>query len=180
MATEQLSGRSLPESSSDAGAMSQVQQQVQEKAKDVKAGAAEKVREQLDTRTTDLGGQVQSLGQALRRSAEQLDEEGKSGPAGVARQVANHVDRLGGYLKDSSSNRFLDDVETFARNRPWAAGGIGALIGLAASRFLKASSSNRYAQTARAQSDLDAPVARDRGSMTPAQTPLPSRERRQP
>jgi ElaB/YqjD/DUF883 family membrane-anchored ribosome-binding protein len=180
MATEQLSGRGMPESTQDQGTMSQVQQQVQDKAKDVKADAVQRVREQLDTRSTELGGQVQSLSHALRRSAEELEGEGKNGPAGVARQVAERVDHLGGYLKDSNSTRFLEDVESFARSRPWATAGIGAMIGLAASRFLKASSSNRYAQSARAQADLDAPVARDRGSVTPARPPASPGERRQP
>ncbi|MDX6487172.1 MAG: hypothetical protein QOF43_2325, partial [Gaiellaceae bacterium] len=39
------------------------------------------------------------------------------------------------------------DVEGFARSRPWAAGGIAALLGVAASRFLKASSGERYASS---------------------------------
>jgi hypothetical protein len=181
MATEQLSGRGMPESAAeDGGAVSQVQQQVQEKARDVKGQAAEKAREQLDTRTTDLGDQVQSLGQALRRSAEQLEEDGKTGPAGIARQAAGHVDRFGSYLMSSSSDRFLNDVEAFARSRPWAAGGIGALVGLAASRFLKASSGERYAQSTRAHRDLDAPLSRDAGPLVPAVTSPAPAERRRP
>jgi ElaB/YqjD/DUF883 family membrane-anchored ribosome-binding protein len=174
MATDQMSGRgtAAPEDG-DSGMVSQVQQQVQEKAKDVKGQAAEKVREQLDSRSTDFGDQVQSLAQALRRSAEQLDQDGKSGPAGIARQAAGHADRLGSYLKSSSSDRFLDDVESFARNRPWAAGGIGALVGLAASRFLKASSGERYARSSSGQ-DLDAPLSRDSAPYSPAAAPTTS------
>jgi len=171
MATDQVSGRSMPESSVDSGTVSQVQQQVQEKAKDVKGQALRKTREQLDTRTTDLGEQVESVGDALRRAAEQLDQDGKSGPAGIARQAATQSDRLGAYLKSSSSDKFLNDVEAFARKRPWAAGGIGAIVGLAASRFLKASSSGRYAQSSRPHPDLDSPLSRDDGSFVPAVMP---------
>jgi hypothetical protein len=35
-------------------------------------------------------------------------------------------------------------VEDFARRRPWLVAGIGFAVGLAASRFLKASSERRY------------------------------------
>ena len=38
----------------------------------------------------------------------------------------------------------LRDVEDFARRRPWIVAGIGLAAGLAASRFLKASSERRY------------------------------------
>ena len=38
----------------------------------------------------------------------------------------------------------LHDAEDFARRRPWAVAGIGLIAGLAASRFLKASSERRY------------------------------------
>jgi ElaB/YqjD/DUF883 family membrane-anchored ribosome-binding protein len=179
MATDQMSGRgtAVP-GDENSGMVSQVQQQVQDKAQDMKSQAAQKAQQQLDTRSTDLGEQVQSLGQALRRSAQQLDEDGKSGPAGIVRQAAGQADRLGGYLKSSSSDRFLNDVEEFARNRPWAAGGIGAIVGLAASRFLKASSSGRYANSSPRSHDLDAPISRETGSYAPPV--LPSAERGRP
>ena len=171
MVTDQVSGRSMPESADGDGAMSQVQQQVQDKASDMKGKAVHATREQIDTRTTDLGDQVHSVADALRRSAEQLDEDGKSGPAGIARRAAGQADRLSAYLKNSSSDRFLDDVEAFARKRPWAAGGIGAVVGLAASRFLKASSGGRYAQSAHRHPDLDAPLSRDDAPYVPAARP---------
>jgi hypothetical protein len=168
MATDQMHGVGTTETD---GLVTQVQQQVQEKAKDVKGQASQKAREQIDSRSTEIGDHVGALGEALRRAAEQLDGEGKGAPAGIARHAAGHVERLGGYLKDASSDRFLGDVEGFARRRPWAAGGIGVVFGLVASRFLKASSGQRYASSQRAHADLDAPVTRDSGS---------SLERRQP
>ena len=50
------------------------------------------------------------------------------------------------YLRDSNSDRILSDVESWARSRPWVAAAAGALVGFAASRFLKASSRRRYEQ----------------------------------
>lgn len=156
--------------------------QVQEKAQDVQSQAAEKAREQLDTRSTELGEQVHSLGGALRQSAEQLDGEGKESPARLARQAADQVERFGGYLKDSNADRFLGDVEGFARRRPWAAGGIGAVLGFVASRFLKASSDQRYQSARQSTVDSEAPLSRDGfGEVgTEAMPALPPVERRVP
>jgi hypothetical protein len=141
MATDQMRGVGATDAGTESDRLTaQVQQQMQEKAQDVKGQASDKAREEIDSRSTALGEHVHSLGQALRRSVDQLDGEGRGAPAGIARQAAAQVERLGLYLKDSSSDRFLNDVESFGRGRPWAAGGVGALVGFAASRFLKASS----------------------------------------
>jgi hypothetical protein len=179
MATDQMRGVGKTEAETETdGLVSQVQQQVQEKAQDVKGQASQRAREQVDSRSTELGDHVGSLATALRRAAEQLDGEGKGAPAGIARHAAGHAERLGEYLKDSSSDRLLGDVESFARNRPWAAGGAGALLGLVASRFLKASSGQRYASSQRAHADLDAPVRRDSdgAAAAPSRAALPSPE----
>ena len=54
------------------------------------------------------------------------------------------MDRLGEYLQRADGDELLRDVERFARRRPWMIAGLGLLGGLAASRFLKASSERRY------------------------------------
>jgi hypothetical protein len=54
------------------------------------------------------------------------------------------VERFGGYLERASGEELLRDAEDFARRRPWMVAGIGLVAGLAASRFLKASSERRY------------------------------------
>jgi hypothetical protein len=38
----------------------------------------------------------------------------------------------------------MRDLETFARRRPWMLAGLGMLAGVAAARFMKASSEQRY------------------------------------
>jgi len=54
------------------------------------------------------------------------------------------VERLGGWLRDSDSDKILSDVEDFGRSKPWALALGGMAIGFAAARFLKASSTQRY------------------------------------
>ena len=51
---------------------------------------------------------------------------------------------LGYEMEEARPWPLLRDVEHFSRRRPWMIAGIGLVAGLAASRFLKASSERRY------------------------------------
>jgi ElaB/YqjD/DUF883 family membrane-anchored ribosome-binding protein len=136
---------SLPEQ-----AMEKVQEGavvVGEKAQELKANAGERVRQELDSRSSEAGTQLQGTAAAMRRTTEQLRQEGKDGPAKAMELVAERADRLGTYLTAADSNQLFRDVEAFARQRPWLAAAGGAAVGFFASRFLKASSSARYQRT---------------------------------
>ena len=85
------------------------------------------------------------MAQALRRSGEQLSNEGDGQQAAeLAEGAADRIERLGGYLERTSGAELVRDVEDFARRRPWMIAGMGLVAGLAASRFLKASAERRY------------------------------------
>jgi ElaB/YqjD/DUF883 family membrane-anchored ribosome-binding protein len=144
----------IPESEGATGkakeVASQVQDQVQEKAKDLKGQAAERARAQLDDRSTRAADQLTSIVQALRKGGEHLASEGNDAGAKAANQAADQTDRLAQYFSGSNAERLLADVERFARRKPWMAGAIGTSIGFMASRFLKASSEGRY-QSSRQQ-----------------------------
>jgi ElaB/YqjD/DUF883 family membrane-anchored ribosome-binding protein len=117
----------------------------QEKAVELKEQGRNKLSETLDQRTTQAGGQARQVALALKRSGEQLREQGDGQQvAGVTEGAAERIERLGGYLEQRSGDELLRDVEDFARRRPWMVAGIGLAVGLAASRFLKASSERRY------------------------------------
>jgi hypothetical protein len=141
----------------DEGFASQAQQQMQEKAQDLKEQASQRARKQLTDLSTDVGEQIVSLGTALRRAAEQLEVEGKTTPAGAARRTAEGVERLGRYLREGNADGFLNDAERLGQKRPWLTGGLGMALGFAASRFLKSSSGRRYSTVQSARTDLHAP-----------------------
>jgi hypothetical protein len=122
----------------------QMQAKVSEGAGEVRGKVGERMREQVDTRSTQAGEQVASVADAIRRTGDQLRSEGKEGPAKVSEQAAERAERLGGYLRESDADRMLHDAEEFARRRPWVVGAGGLVLGFLASRFLKASSSRRY------------------------------------
>jgi len=104
----------------------------------------DQVRTQIDQRSTDAGRKVSAQGGDLRAVGDQLREQGKDGPAKLADQAAHHVERAGSWLTDSDADAILHDVEDAARRNPWAVVAGGVALGFAASRLLKASSSDRY------------------------------------
>ncbi len=119
--------------------------QAQEQAQNVAGQARERMRSQVDQRSTDAGEQIASQAGDIRTVADQLRQQGKDKPAQLAEQAADRVERVGSYLTESDADRILRDVEDFARQRPWAVIAGGIALGMAASRFLKASSVERYA-----------------------------------
>ena len=118
--------------------------QAQAKAEEVTGQAKGKLREQVDQRSTDAGQKVGGFASDVRTVGDTLREQGKDQPAKLAEQAAERAERLGSYLKDSDADRILGDVEDFGRRQPWAVIAGGVAVGLVASRFLKASSINRY------------------------------------
>jgi hypothetical protein len=127
----------------------------QEKVQDAAEQAREKAQEgaqraraglsgQLDQRSTQAGQRVGSQSEDIRTVAQQLREQGKEGPAKLAEQAADRTQRVGRWLEDSDGDQIIGEVEDFARRQPWAVVLGGLAVGFAASRVLRASSSERY------------------------------------
>ena len=136
-----------PSGSATDNAKEQVQEKAQDAQEKLKGGAQQaqaRMREQVDQRSTQAGEQVSASADALRTTSRQLREQGQNGPAQAAEKVADHAERLGGYLSESNADRILGDLEDFGRRQPMAVIALGVAAGFAASRFLKASSRQRY------------------------------------
>jgi vacuolar-type H+-ATPase subunit H len=129
------------------GEQSQVEQakeQAKEKVQEASGQARDRVREQVDQRSTQAGERVTSVAQDARSVGEELRRQGKDQPARLADQAADRAERLGSYLQESDADRILRDVEELGRKQPWAVAAGGLALGFVASRFLKASSQRRY------------------------------------
>jgi hypothetical protein len=129
----------------------QVAGQAQEKAQEAGAKAQDMLREQVGQRSTQAGEKVSGTAGDLRSVGEELRNQGKETPARLADQAAERTEQLGSYLSESDADRLLSDLEEFGRRRPWAALAGGLVAGMAAARFLKASSQNRYRGKMRAE-----------------------------
>jgi hypothetical protein len=118
-------------------------QQVAERAHDVAGNAQVKIRDQIDARSTQAGEQVSATAMALRSGAEELYRQGNESAGDAAQRAAAQAERLGSYLKAADADRILSDVEDVARRNSWAVAVGGVVAGVAAARFLKASSGRR-------------------------------------
>jgi gas vesicle protein len=118
--------------------------QAKEQAQQVAGQAKSRARTVVDDRSTQAGQQVNQQAGDLRTVGQKLREEGKEGPAKIADQAADRGEKLGRYLEQSDADRILSDIEDLGRRQPWAVALGGLALGFAASRFLKASSSQRY------------------------------------
>jgi hypothetical protein len=104
----------------------------------------ERLKEQVDQRSTQAGQQVNTVADDVRTVAGELRNQGKDKPAQYAEQAAERVQGVGQWLERSDGDQIVRDVENFARRNPWAVAAGGLALGFAASRFLKASSGERY------------------------------------
>jgi hypothetical protein len=118
--------------------------QAQEKAQQAAGQAKGRLASEVDGRSTQAGEQLRSTAGDVRSVAEELRKQGKDKPAELADRAAERAERVGSYLRDSDGDRILRDIEDFGRSKPWAVALGGLVVGFAASRFLKASSSRRY------------------------------------
>jgi hypothetical protein len=144
---------------------SQAIDKAQEKAQDLKGQASARARSELDARSTQLAEQVTSVVQALREAGEKLRRDGNEAGGKAVQAVADRAERLGGYLRDSSTDRFAGDLESFGRRKPWMVAGLGVAAGFMVSRFLKASAENR--SSARQEWRGDGDAARPTGGGRP-------------
>jgi len=124
----------------------QAKEKAQETAQQAAGQAKGRVREQVDQRSTEAGERVGQVAQDVRSVSDELRKQGKDQPAKLAEQAAQRAESLGDYLKNSDGDTILGDLEDFGRRQPWAVIAGGFAAGFLASRFLKASSTNRYEQ----------------------------------
>jgi hypothetical protein len=132
------------DSPTESSTTDQAKEKAQEAAGQAKEKAGSQLRSQVDQRSTDAGRRVGGMASDVRAVGESLREQGKDQPARLAERAADRAERLGSYLEQSDADRILGDVEDFGRRQPWAVIAGGVAIGLVASRFLKASSIDRY------------------------------------
>ena len=118
--------------------------QAQEKAAKAADQAKTRARDQVNQRSDQLAQQASTSAEDLRGVSHYLRSQDKPQPAKHADQVADRAEQVSGYLQKADADSLLHDVEDLGRRKPWAIALGGAAAGFAASRFLKASSTERY------------------------------------
>jgi len=112
---------------------------------------------QLAERAGDIGFQqadrglnqaaqgVESVAQTIRRVSTDM-ESNQPQIASVAQTAADQADALARYLRETDAREIVRNVENAARRQPILFLGGAFVLGLAASRFLKAATGNRQPQ----------------------------------
>jgi hypothetical protein len=98
-----------------------------------------RAREELDRRSTQAGDRVDSAAGDVRDIAQSLRDKGRDGPARVADDAAERIERFAAYLRDADTDRILADVRSFTRRQPAVVVAGAAVVGIMAGRLLKAS-----------------------------------------
>lgn len=172
-----MSDSDQPADSQDQG---NAAEQAQAKAQQVAGSAQDRIREQIDQRSAQAAEQINEQASDLRSVSESLRQQGKDGPAQAADRLAEYAEKVGSYLREKDSDALLSDAEAFGRRQPWAVAAGGLALGFAASRFLKASSSQRYQNSPAPQrpalastmrSGNSSAYAETSGGLTPASRP---------
>ena len=91
---------------------------------EAKDRASSTVKEQMDTRSTQAGEQMQKVAGAMRQSSDQFREQAGETPAKVNDAVAEKIEQLSTYLTNAKADTMLSDLENVARRRPWLVPGL--------------------------------------------------------
>jgi hypothetical protein len=159
-----------------------VAEQARGRKEEAKDRASSTVKEQMDTRSTQAGEQMQKVAGAMRQSSNQFREQAGETPAKVNDAVAEKVEQFSAYLTNAKADTMLSDLENVARRRPWLVAGAATVVGFAFSRFLKASGRTRYEQasgTSQQRRELPPPQSSSQSSARAAEAraiagPVPS------
>jgi hypothetical protein len=102
------------------------------------------VGRQVDRQATALGATLTQTAHDLEQIGNNLRSSGTIGSAAqVADWAAGYVARAGTYLSSGDTDRFIADVETLSRERPWTIAASAAALGFMAARVVKSSSARR-------------------------------------
>ena len=135
---------------------------------EAKDRASSTVKEQMDTRSTQAGEQMQKVAWAMRQSSDQFREQAGETPAKVNDAVAEKIEQLSTYLTNAKADTMLSDLDNVARRRPWLVAGAATVAGFALSRFLKASGRTRYEQGSGTSPRRELPSTPPSSSQSPA------------
>lgn len=92
---------------------------------------------QADTRREQVAHGLEELAGGIRRVSSEMESE-QPAVATVAQTAAEQTDRIARYLQETDARELIHNVENVARRQPLLFLGGAFLLGLAASRVLKA------------------------------------------
>lgn len=108
------------------------------KAAEMAGPFKDKARELAQNQKDAVAGQLHGLAEAIESSADKLSQDSPNA-AGILRVAASSMESVSGSLQKAHIDEITRSIGHFARTRPGSLFAGAAIIGFAASRFLKSS-----------------------------------------
>ena len=107
-------------------------------AKQLGSTAADRLHSEVDARKDTAVNQANSVSSAMQRTAGDLGDDAPAWLKSTIQQGADQIQRFASTLEQKDSREILNDVQSFARERPGTFLAACAAAGFAAARILKA------------------------------------------
>lgn len=128
--------------------------------------AVDRVRAEVDMRSSRVAVELKAFANAFRASASSLREQGHAGEAEMVDQIAGRADRLAARLATASTDELLENAKqlsgeavAFARREPALVVAGAFTIGLLIPKVLDVIATRRDSDRSRRQSTTDVAVA---------------------
>jgi hypothetical protein len=152
--TGSASEGSTPQNDTQTGGTTQ---ELTSDAKQLGSKAADRIHSEVDNRKGQAVSQAQSLTSAIRQTADGLDDNAPQWLRSAFQQGADQLQRFAESIENKDSRQILNDVQSFARERPALFLGAAAAAGFAAARILKAGSEQQSSQQFTSEYDRSQP-----------------------
>jgi hypothetical protein len=147
------------------GEMTQAGTQTRKSVEELRNAAERKATERFGERKSTAAREVFGVARALRRTADELEQQNQETIAGYARRAADVVERVGGSLERKNASEIVGDIERVCRQHPAAVGVGAALVGFLGARVLRGAS-RRGDDGRPADADIEPPVTGGQGNVS--------------
>lgn len=115
-------------------------------AKELGSKAADRLHSEVDSRKSAAVSQAQSVSSAVGKTADSLDDSAPEWLKSAFKQGAQKIQQFADMIEQKDSRQILDEVQSFARERPALFLGACAAAGFAAARIFKAGGEQQASQ----------------------------------
>ena len=113
-----------------------------EQAKRAAAQVTEQAKTTVDSRLTDVAGEIGSVASAVRQTTYEIGTENQT-VARYGERIAEQLEGISSYLNEKGVEDVLTDLQDFARRKPAVFLGGAFMLGMVVGRFVR-SSGDRY------------------------------------
>lgn len=113
-----------------------------EQAKRAAAQVTEQAKTTVDSRLTDVAGEIGSVASAVRQTTYEIGSENET-VARYGERIAEQLEGISSYLNEKGVEDVLTDLQDFARRKPAVFLGGAFMLGMVVGRFVR-SSGDRY------------------------------------